>query len=718
MAKKEMSLLKHPYVGTEHLLLAILNNDNLEVTKILNKYNITYGLFKDEIIRVIGIGTKSNEWYLFTPLLKQVLEDSILACSKKDKVKVEDIFVALIDNGEGVANRILIGMNIDIDCLYEKFVSKFNYNKHYSNDNLLIDKLGINYNREAENDKFDEVIGRDKEINILVESLLLKNKNNPLLIGDAGVGKTAIVEELARRISKGDIPERLSNMVIYGISTSSLVSGTKYRGEFEERFNKLITELEDNENIILFIDEIHTIVGAGGAEGAIDASNILKPYIARGKIKIIGATTKDEYHKFIEKDKALDRRFKKIYIEEPSLEATKNILKKIKKNYEEFHSVSISDEIIDNIVELSNKYIIGNKQPDKAIDLLDELCSKTSLKENKEDVYFYDLKRKLNLITEKKKNEIIKHNYEEATKLRDSEFKIRKEIDDNLFLHSNKKNEVKLDYLYEVISEKSLVPLNEFYSSNESIYKKLKNCIFGQDKNISDILNFINKRHQREKNVPLILLLYGNKGVGKTFFVEEYAKALYPKDAIIRIDMINYMDNTSINRLIGSAPGYVGYDSGGAILNKIKDYPYSLILLENINVGNSDVVRLFLKSYETGYIEMATGERLNVSNTIIFMTLTTDNNLQKVGFSNEKENSIKLDSILGKDIYPRLPFSAYFNPLDEKIIKKIIKKKLIHENIDSDSIEVKVESIKDNCEFLKYGAKKIDELIQEEVVTN
>ena len=325
MSKKEMQELKHPYVSSEHLLLSILHYGNPELISFLNIHNLTYNKVKEEIIQVLGTGNKESSWFLYTPLLKKIIENAVLD-SKDDGtfVTVERLFVSLLEEGEGVANRIMMGLNIDLDALYEKFSRQFVHDSN-TNTKLYIDEVAVDFTEQAKKGEFDPVIGRDEQIGQMIEILLRRKKNNPLLIGDAGVGKTALVEELARRIVLGIVPNELKNMRVLSVSIASLVAGTKYRGEFEERLNKMIEELEHVSNVILFIDEIHTIIGAGGAEGAIDASNILKPYLARGKIKVIGATTKLEYTKFFEGDKAFDRRFQKIIIDEPSLEETKTI---------------------------------------------------------------------------------------------------------------------------------------------------------------------------------------------------------------------------------------------------------------------------------------------------------------------------------------------------------------------------------------------------------
>ena len=391
-AKREMNELNHPYVGSEHLLLAILNQNN-DLTKKLKKYNLTYKIFKDELINIVGVGTVKSEWYLYTPLLKRVLENAIIESKEtEEEVSVQSLLLSLLNEGEGVAIRIMLGLNIDINKLYNEISNKKQI-KSSSKKKLLISELAEDLTMKAKNNELDPVIGRDNELQRLIEVLSRRTKNNPILIGDAGVGKTAIVEELARLIVNNEVPKSLKNKKIFSLDMASAVAGTKYRGEFEERIKKIVKEVEDNDDIILFIDEIHTLVGAGGAEGAIDASNIFKPSLARGKMRCIGATTINEYKEFIEKDNALDRRFQKVYIDEPNNENLKNILMKLKGIYEGYHGVKINENIIDKIMELSKRYIYDRCEPDKSIDILDEVCAKVSLKEVKEEVQirkYYD----------------------------------------------------------------------------------------------------------------------------------------------------------------------------------------------------------------------------------------------------------------------------------------------------------------------------------------
>ena len=470
-AKKEMRDLNHPYVSSEHLLLAILKGDN-EISEKLKSYDLDYNRFKNEIIKIIGKGSKPSEWFLYTPLLKRIIENATYDAKENNNgvVTINHLFASLLDEGEGVAIRILIGMDIDIDELYSEFTDKIINQK--SHKKLLIDELGVDLNKRAINGLLDPVTGRDEEIKRVLEILCRRRKNNPLLIGDAGVGKTAIVEELANMIVSGEVPLALRDKRIISLDMASSVAGTKYRGEFEERMNKILKEIEDNDDIILFIDEIHTLVGAGGAEGAIDASNIFKPALARGKIRCIGATTTDEYKKYIEKDSALERRFQTVMIEEPKTDTVKSILMNLKEIYEGYHKVVISEDIIDLIINLSNKYIYNRNEPDRSIDILDEVSAKCSLKESKslKEYSFYN--KKLKDIIKRKKEAILKNDFEKASEYKKQEFEFMNKIN-NLELCLYKKHSqvvTKMD-VAEVINMKTGVPIYEILNEKDKLVK-------------------------------------------------------------------------------------------------------------------------------------------------------------------------------------------------------------------------------------------------------
>ncbi len=730
-AKKEMTLLKHPYVGSEHLLLAILSNKNNIITEKLCEYNITYEKFKEEIIKVIGKGNITNTWFLYTPLLKRIIENATIDCreSKETEVTITHLFMSLLEEGDGVAIRILIGMNVDVDLLYDEFSANLLTKKSKGKHKLMIDGYSVDLNKKCLSGDIDPVVGRDKEINNIIEILIRRAKNNPLLIGEAGVGKTSIVEELANRIVSDMVPDKLKNKRVLSVSMSSLVAGTKYRGEFEERINKLLTEIEENDDIIMFIDEIHTLVGAGGAEGAIDASNILKPALARGKIKIIGATTGEEYSKYFEKDKALDRRFQNIIVSEPSNKKTNEILHKIKPLYESFHNVIISDEIIDYIVDLSDKYIHNRNFPDKAIDILDEVCVKTSLENDNVNEKINSIQQKLKLIVKEKKDAIIQEKFDNATELKNEQNKYETKLN-KIKLKNITKNNPKVitkKSVLNVISNKTAIPFFEKSTCNKtisSLKEKLNNSIVGQNESIDNICEYT-KRLQFGliNNKVHSFLLIGKTGVGKTLLVKEYAKLLYDKNNFIRMDMTEFKEKHSISKIIGSPPGYIGYDDNNYLLEKVRNNPYCVLLLDEIEKANLDVIKLFLQVLDEGKIKDSKGQTVYFNNVVIFMTSNLYCEDQQIGFSNNKNSLIeKLNKFFSTEFVNRIDDILIFNSLKkadiETLVKKklnILKKKYLEKNIKLSFSSKIIKKICDECDYEKYGARKIDKVIDKKI---
>lgn len=721
MTKKEMLELKHPYVGSEHLLLAILHNRELDITKFLEECSLTYEKCKKEIISVIGIGKSSNDWFLYTPLLKRIIENAILDCKDDEMtVSVEGLFISLLEEGEGVANRILMGMNIDVDYLYEKFAKKFTVKNGKRGSRLFIEDYAIDYNKKYNVDGFDPVIGRDNQVNRVMEVLLRRTKNNPLLIGEAGVGKTAIVEELVRRIEIGSVPKKLLNKRVLGVSVATLVAGTKYRGEFEERINQMIEELENEPDIILFIDEIHTLVGAGGAEGAIDASNILKPYLARGKIRIIGATTKDEYSKYIEQDKALDRRFQKVYVKETTIEETKNILMYLKDTYERFHGVCIEDSVIENIVLLCDRYVHNGKFPDKAIDIFDEACCKAAIVDSDLDKKLRDYSLKLKLIRENKNKAIIEHDYLLARSLKNEELGLEKDYDKILFKVEKRKNikKVDLDSVYRVINDRTKVPIEYLKGIDYlDVARKLKKVVLGQDKVIDKMIKTIKNKDYVSIKRPISLLLVGKSGVGKTFLVKKYAELLYDNESFLRIDMSEYSDAFSSSKIVGAPPGYVGYNDNKSLIDKVKYNPYSILLLDEIEKASLSVLKLFLQVFDEGFMTNSMGEKIDFSNVIVFMTSNLGSDKKKIGFSFSEKDFVedKLKSFLGVELFNRIDDILLFNELDDETIDKIIYNKLTEivgkDKFDKKQLTEIVEKAKKEENFSLSGARKIDSAI-------
>ena len=625
-AKKEMFELNHPYVGSEHLLLAILSNTELEITKILNSYGITYNKFRNELINIVGIGSKGNNWFLFTPLLKRIINNATYYSKENEKIVTPyHLLVSILQEGDGVANRILIGMNIDLNLLYEKFLSTKNCVK--SKSTPILDELGINMNKCI----YDPVIGRDLQMNQIIEVLLRKNKNNPLLIGYAGVGKTAIVEELSRRITMGDVPYKLKDKVIYSISMSSLVAGTKYRGEFEEKLNGLIKEVIDNKNIILFIDEIHTLMGAGGAEGAIDASNILKPYLARGDIKVIGATTMEEYNKYISVDKALDRRFNKIYIEEADNDMVKDILFRLKPIYEKYHGITIGKRELLKIIEISNACIFDGREPDKTIDLLDEVCSYAILNNNLDSV-FIKYEKDIKELENKKNKEIINHNFKNALRYKDREMQLRNEYNNELFSNTSSKTiKINCSDIFSVINNKYQIP-----NIDKNIIDNLKREVVGQDSIIDLLVKSLSKYNFIKNTKPIIYRFIGKSELIKPFLIDKIVKKIFSKQNYIYLDMNDYNNEASLFKLIGTTPSYGNYNET-CVFDSIRFQPLSIIVLDNMNNYKKYVCKFLLESFEKGYIVNLKNERINLSKCIIFI-ISKNNNC--IGFIDNKKNML------------------------------------------------------------------------------
>ncbi len=731
MAKYEMQELKHSFVGSEHLLLSILSNKDLDLTIRLNSYNINYENFKNKLIQIIGLGNSLNSYFIYTPLLKRIIENAILDTKElgKYEVSIYDIFLSFLDEGEGVGIRVLKDLGINIDDLYLEFLNKEDNYHSKSKKKLTLYEWGYDLVQKALENKIDPVIGRDKEINRLIEILLRRTKNNPLLIGEAGVGKTAIVEGLALKISKKEVPMQLLNKKIISLSLASLVAGTKYRGEFEDKVNKIIKELESNPDIILFIDEIHSLVGAGGAEGAIDAANIFKPALARGKIKLIGATTLAEYKDSIEKDKALERRFQTILVKEPNLEETKNILLKLKPIYEEYHQVIIPNEVIDKIIKLADKYIYNRKNPDKTIDILDETCIIRSLTKDKNMKKLETLRKKYDQVLLDKNNYLKQYDFLNASRLKEQELVLEDKIN-KLELNKSKltRKEVNIEDVYLVIKNKTNIPVYEFNTNDLKTIKNLETNlnkeIIGQEEAIKTLVKETKKLKLglKIKEKPISFLFTGKSGIGKTELVKEYAKLL--NMPLIRIDGSEYKESHAISKILGSPPGYVGYDNHNTILNDIKNNPYSIILLDEIEKANITLINLFLQILDEGFITDSKGEKYYFNHTIIIMTSNITSNIDKIGFNQEKEKVIqdKLKNNLSQEFINRITNIIQFKELTRDNIKDIIlkelkniKTKLKENNITFNLNNSFIDKIINLSNYETMGARNISKLLEDEI---
>jgi len=730
LAKQEMSDLKHPYVGSEHLLLAILKSEN-PISKKIKAYNVDYKSFREKLVSIIGIGSKKSEWFLYTPLLKRVIENAIIDSRENNdgEVTVEHLFSSLLEEGEGVAIRILLSMSVDLDKLYGSFSKKI-MNKKKSRKVLLIEELAVDFTKKASNNEFDPVIGRGVETKRILEILCRRTKNNPLLIGDAGVGKTAIVEELSKMIVEGNVPEALKNKRILSLDMASMVAGTKYRGEFEERMKKVLTELEETDDIILFIDEIHTLVGAGGAEGAIDASNIFKPVLARNKIRCIGATTTAEYKKYIEYDGALDRRFQKVYIEEPNQAVVKEIMLRLKDIYEKYHRVKISEEIIDLIIQLTNKYIYDRKQPDKTIDIMDEVCARVSLEETSERKKLFKLQKRLDEVKKNKNNLIMEQDFNNAYKVKKEEEQLTSEINNlELNLANNRiVKEVKKEDVANVIHQRTKIPVYEIMNNDFTIFKKLEktlnNEIIGQKEAVKDLMN-ITKRIRlglRGKEKCYSCLFCGPTGVGKTALAKAYARELVGEENVLRLDMSDYSEAHAVSKIIGAPPGYIGYEDNKNVLESIRNKPHSVIILDEIDKAHPSVLNLFFQILDEAYIKDANDKTIRFDNTLIIMTTNVGFNKNVIGFNNEGEEKVlsKLKKHFSPEFINRIYKFIFFNRLNTKEIKSIINKDIdilkkrfsnIEIEIDSHVINEIIEL--SNCD--DFGARKIEKVIEDKI---
>lgn len=680
-AEKIMISLNHGYVGTEHLFLSMLKNSE-EIRNLLEKYQIEYDGFLEELLLVVNSETCKKVACIYTPLLKKVIKNAEMH-AKNSYITPLMLLESLLEEGEGIAIRILISMGLDIDKLYDEIKLK----DKKSNQKLEIYNIGKEMSKDL-SDNF--VVGREKEIDLITETLLRKNKNNPLLIGDAGVGKSAIVEELARRIKKGDVPNALKNKKIISIEMSSLVAGTKYRGEFEEKLNKIIKEVENNPEIILFIDEIHTLSNAGGAEGAINASDILKPYLARGKIKVIGATTTNEYNKFIAKDKALSRRFDLIKINEPSIDETINILSKIKPSFEHHYNIKISEENIRQIVDLTNKYILDRFNPDKSIDLLDSVCAMKEVKSPKEKNIII-LKNKLSNIIEAKEKMVKNNNFEEALNYRKQEIELNAKIEKE----KNSSNRITNNDIKEVMLRKSNIP--NMKNNWKDLKAYLNNEIVGQEEAINEIIASLKSK---ESDLPVSILLTGSTGVGKTKTVKEIAT--YLKMPLVRLDLSEYNEPVSINRLIGSSVGYVGYDDEN-IFDRIRMYPNSIVLLDELEKANSNVINLFLQVLDEGFITNAKGEKIDFKNTYIFMTSNAEVN-NKIGFMKGKSN---YQNSFSKEFLGRITCIVNYKNVTEDMVKKYLSKKGIKNSLILKEFDYENQGFRGLDKYIKKKKMKV-----------
>lgn len=688
-AEKERTKLKHPYVGTEHLLLSILKNDN-EMKDYFANLNLTYESFKRELIMIVGTSHTDFSMNLYTPMLKRVINNALINAKENNdgKVTTRHLLLSILEEGEGIAIRLLIGMGLDIDKVYDDL-----NNYKLTNKKLEIFNIGTLLN---ENVNFNEnVIGRDKEISLIIETLLRKKKNNPILIGDAGVGKTAIVEELVRRIERKEVPESLYNTKIVSLEMGALVSGTKYRGEFEEKLTKIIKELETNENIIVFIDEIHSMVNAGGAEGAISAGDIFKPALARGKIKCIGATTNHEYNKFFSKDSALMRRFEVVNIQEPKVLETKNILLKVKNEYELHHGVIITDEVIEKIIYYTNEFITNKKNPDKAIDFLDSVCAKAKTDHNYNEKT-QKMHQELNRLREEKNKYLKNNDYDNALKMYTKELEINKKIANKM---SSKKILIKEEDILEVLENKTNLIFNEDkIKSLDNIKNIVSDKLYGIEEETNKIIDLIKNNFYNKKGF-LKAYLEGEAYLGKSSLIKIISENI-PRCDFLKIDLGEYNSTYDINKLIGTTQGYVGYNDEH-IFTRLKNNNFTIILFDNFDKAHKNIKEFIKGLLKEKYITDNQGSKIYFNNTFIFITNDIEST-NKVGFENNlvNKNSSELEDLV-----------------DDVIVFSKLTKDKLNKYLDKLKVEDKEYIIK-NSEFEKFNYKNINRLIKNNLINN
>ena len=723
LAKREMYSLKHSYLGSEHFILALLKEQKREISSRLFKYGITYEAFRSKLIDLIGYGERENTWFIFTPLFKRVIEDTMLEAKDRNYkyITVEGLFLSLLEEAEGIGIRVLMTLGLSIDRFYNEYNSYIRTSNRKKNKNNFLEEFGVDLVLSAKKNKLDPAVGRDDEIEQIIEVLLRRKKNNPLLIGPAGVGKTAVVEELARRIAEGNVPNKLKDKKIFSISMASLVSGTKYRGEFEERINKLIKEIESNCEYILFVDEIHTLVGAGGAEGAIDASNIFKPALSRGNFSLIGATTEVEYDKYISNDKALQRRFQSISIEEPKEEKVIYILKNIKSLYEEYYNIKIPTNLLNEIVVLSNRYIFANKQPDKAIELLDSSCCHAFLnKSNKE--------KKINLLNEEikkcislKRTSILSNNFIDAKMYLEKEKQLKNKKELLSLKNDNSKKQLSIKDIVAVLEKKTGIYLFQFHNKKLSLLPILCKRIVGQDNVLREIVEETENYLFGDNNGPLSFLFVGPSGVGKTYTASIYHDILYSSKPFLRLDMSEYKEQHTISKIIGSPAGYIGYGDSNTILNQIQKHPHTVLLLDEIEKAHPSVLNLFLQILDNGVIKNSMGEEISFKHTTIIMTSNLGFSKNSVGFYRDNSKSIvnSLKEYLNVEFINRIKKICIFNYLDIINAQKILKRVWNSECVKCGKKRKLTKKISDRiikeAQIDVFGARQIVNLVKKEV---
>ncbi|MGQ9855488.1 MAG: ATP-dependent Clp protease ATP-binding subunit [Fervidobacterium sp.] len=717
-AQEEAKDLGHSYVGTEHLLLAILKLNDKPLSTILERYGLTYARVKNEVISIVGLGMRGFIMSpQMTPRARKVTEIAFEEARMmgSEKIDPEHLLLGILREGEGIAIHILKKLNVNIQALRKEIADNISEEDFFEEAQPLpsyeeqpsspavrqLEGFGVDLTAQALRGELDPVIGRENEIERLMQILVRRKKNNPVLIGEPGVGKSAIVEGLAQRIVSGEVPEPLKGKTIFSLDVAAIVAGTKYRGEFEKRMKKLLQVVKGNKDIILFIDELHMIVGAGSAEGAVDAANILKPALARGELHCIGATTPDEYRKYIEKDAALERRFQKIYVQEPTPQMALEILKGLKTKYESHHKVKYTDKSLEAAVYLSQRYITDHFLPDKAIDVIDEAGARTRLKLFVMPSELQLLKLQIESVRNEKEEAVTKQDYERAAELKQKEQELREKFND---MYNDWRKEidstiatVDVPEIEEVVAGWTGIPLKKLEETEREKLLKLESAlherVVGQEEAINAIARAIRRARSglKDPRRPVgVFLFLGPTGVGKTELAKTLAEYLFGDEkALVRFDMSEYMEKFSVSRLIGAPPGYVGYEEGGTLTEKVRRRPFSVILFDEIEKAHPDVFNLLLQIMDDGRLTDSQGHVVDFRNTIIIMTSNIGGSeivasRKSLGFvegeTREREFSEMKDKVL--DEVKRVFKPEFINRVDEIIVFHKLTKEHIEQIID------------------------------------